>query len=417
MIKKIYNYFMKESLYRNSIYLILSSFVMGALGFFFWMINSKLFTAHQIGIATTLISVIGLINTFSLLGLNTGLIRFLPTAERKNDKINTVLTISVLMSIIVSTIFLLGLKFFSPELLFIKQNLYYSIFFIFSMVFMILFVLMDSVFIAYRESKYILVKNTVFSLLKLVFPFLFVSFGAVGIFGSYTISALLGFLTVLIILIFKFKYKFKFLFYDNILKKIFPFSFGNYIANFLGSLPTLLLPLLITNLINPETTAYYYMAMMIAGLLFVISGSISQSLFAEGSYKENNLKEQIKKASKFISLIMIPAIILIVFLGQYILLLFGKAYSDEGFRLLQILALSGIFMAINSVFASILRVKHKVKALIVVNAVSALLLLVLSYLLISQGLTGIGIAWIIGQGFGTLLYVVFVLTMRKEVKK
>jgi O-antigen/teichoic acid export membrane protein len=302
-------------------------------------------------------------------------------------------------------------------LLFIKQNLYYSIFFIASMVFMILFVLMDSVFIAYRESKYVLVKNTVFSILKLVLPFLFVSFGAIGIFGSYTISALFGFLTVLVILIVKFKYKFKFLFYDNILKKIFPFSFGNYIAGFLGSLPILLLPLLITNLISPETTAYYYIAMMIAGLLFVIPSSISQSLFAEGSYKEENLKEQIKKSAKFISLIMIPAIILIVFFGQYLLLLFGKNYSAEGFRLLQILAVSGIFMAINSVFASILRVRHKVKALIIVNAISALILLALSYLLISKGLTGIGIAWIIGQFIGTLLYTVFFLTMRKDVKK
>ncbi|MFH1209972.1 MAG: oligosaccharide flippase family protein [archaeon] len=409
MIKKIYNYFMKESLYRNSIYLILSSFVMGALGFFFWMINSRLFTAHQIGLGTTLISVISLITTFSLLGLNTGIIRFLPTAENKNDKINTVITISVLTSVIVSTIFLLGLKFFSPDLLFIKRNLYYSIFFIGSMIIMTLFSLIDSVFIAYRNTKFVLVKNTIFSFLKLFFPFLLVSFGALGIFGSFTLSALFGFLTVLIILIFKFKYKFKFLFYDNILKKIFPFSFGNYIAGFFGSLPVLLLPLLITRLINPETTAYYYMAMMIAGLLFVIPNSISSSLFAEGSYKESNLKEQIKKSAKFISLIMIPAIILIFFLGQYILLLFGENYSAEGFRLLQILALSGIFIAVNSVFASILRVRHKIKALIIVNAIGALVLLALSYLLISQGLTGIGIAWIIGQFIVTLLYAGFVL--------
>jgi len=405
-LKKLYNHFMKDSLYKNSIYLMLNAFVMGGLGFFFWMINSRLFNAHQIGLGTTLISVISLITTFSLLGLNIGLIRYLPTSKNKNNKISTAFTLSLLTSVIVSIIFLLGLKVFSPDLLFVKKNLYYSLFFIASMLFMTLFSLIDSVFVAYRDAKFVLIKNTIFSVLKLVFPFLLVGLGAFGIFGSYTLAATLAFLTALLILIFKFKYKLKLVFYDDVLLKIFPFSFGNYIAGFFGGLPLMLLPLLITNLLRPELTAYYYIPMMIAALLFVIPGAISQSLFAEGSYDEKDLNKQIRKAVKFISLILIPAIIVVVVFGDYLLLLFGENYSAEGFRLLQIFAVSGVFVAIKSVYNSILNVRKKIKKLIFVNFAISSLILFLSYLMINKELMGIGYAWLIGNG-AILLFLIF----------
>ena len=87
-ISKLYNYLSNDSLYRNSIYLMLNTGVMAVFGFFFWMINARLYSAEQVGIGTTLISIMTLISSFSVLGLGTGLIRYLPTSERKNKKIN-----------------------------------------------------------------------------------------------------------------------------------------------------------------------------------------------------------------------------------------------------------------------------------------------------------------------------------------
>jgi O-antigen/teichoic acid export membrane protein len=53
-------------------------------------------------------------------------------------------------------------------------------------------------------------------------------------------------------------------------------------------------------------SAYFYMAMMIVGLLYIIPSATSQSLFAEGSYGERELKVHFKKALKIISIIIIP---------------------------------------------------------------------------------------------------------------
>ena len=86
---KFYNYLANDSLYKNSIYLMLSTGLMAVFGFLFWIINAHLYPAEQVGIRTTLISIMTLISKFSILGLGNGLIGYLPTSERKNEKINT----------------------------------------------------------------------------------------------------------------------------------------------------------------------------------------------------------------------------------------------------------------------------------------------------------------------------------------
>jgi O-antigen/teichoic acid export membrane protein len=374
-----------------------STFVMAGFGFFFWMINARLFTPEQVGLATTIISAMGLITSFSLLGLNNGLIRYLPMSERKNDKISTCFLVTALAIIIISVIFLVGLKTFSPRLFFIRENLPYALFFIFFMLISSSSNIIESVFIAFRNTKYILIQGTIFSILKLILPFSLVALGAYGIFSSWMLALTTASSVSFIVLIKKFGFKPRLVINTNIIKKIGRFSFGNYIAGFLGGLPTMILPLMITNLINPEKTAYYYMAMMIASLLFIIPQATTQSLFAEGSHDGKELKQHVKKAARIILLILIPAILITLFLGKYILLAYGKNYSHEGLRFLQLLALSSIFVSFNSIFGTILKIEHKIIELIFISLLSAILIIGLSYLFINRGLLGVGLAWIAGN--------------------
>jgi hypothetical protein len=53
-------------------------------------------------------------------------------------------------------------------------------------------------------------------------------------------------------------------------------------------------------------SAYFYLDIMIASLLYIIPMPVSQSLFAEGSYSETELKMQLKKAIKVIYITIIP---------------------------------------------------------------------------------------------------------------
>jgi O-antigen/teichoic acid export membrane protein len=399
-----YRYFSNDSLYRNSIYLMLSTAVMAFFGFFFWIICARLFNPEQVGIATTLISVMTLISTFSILGLGNSLIKYLPTSNKKNEAISTSLTLVSVISIFISIIYLIFLNTFTPKLLFLRENPIYSILFILFIVVSSLNIIFENIFIAHRSSIYVLFKNTIFSIIKLVAPFTLVTLGAYGIFISFGLALFLAFIFSLIILMVNFNYKFKPLITQSIVNEMAKFSLGNYIAGFTGMLPFMVLPILILNTMGAKLSAYFYMDMMIANFLYIIPLAVSQSLFAEGSYSEIKLKIHLRKAIRMISIILVPGIIAILLFGNYFLSAFGKNYSKEGFTLLAILALSGIFISTNYIGNSILYIKHRLKAIFLVNFIGTIIILFLSTTLIHQKLLGIGIAWIIGQVIVSLLY-------------
>jgi len=407
IISKFYNHLANDSLYRNSIYLMLSTGVMAVFGFFFWIINARLYSAEQVGIGTTLISVMTLITSFSILGLGTGLIRYLPTSERKNKKINTSFTLVGLTSIFISIFFLVFLKTFSPRLLFVRESIIFSLLFILFIVFSSLNIISENVFIAYRSSKFVLIKNTISSIVKLILPIFLVAIGAYGIVVSMGIAMAVAFLVSLVILILRFNYLPKPIIDRIVVKKMTKFSLGNYIEGFIGGLPVMVLPILITNSIGAKFSAYFYMAMMIAYLLYIIPIATCQSLFAEGSHSEIELKVYLKKAIKIISIIIIPAIIVTFLFGNYILLAFGKEYSYEGFILLKLFSISGIFISIDTIGGTILKIKHQIKLLILLSLICTTVILSLSVFFIKMnlfGVVGVGIGWIVGQGTLSLIY-------------
>ncbi|MEM1579013.1 MAG: hypothetical protein QXR77_04970 [Archaeoglobaceae archaeon] len=72
----------KDPLFKNSIFIILSSAESAFFGFFFWFLAAKLYSAEAIGLATAMISSLGLLNSISRLGFDQSIIRFLPEMDR-----------------------------------------------------------------------------------------------------------------------------------------------------------------------------------------------------------------------------------------------------------------------------------------------------------------------------------------------
>jgi len=405
LITKFYNHLAGDSLYRNSIYLMLSTGIMAFFGFFFWIINARLFSAEQIGLATALISSVSLISGLSLIGLNTGIIRYLPKSDRKEDKINTVITIVLIITFVLSIIYILGLNYFSPKLSFINHNIIFILIFILITVFLSLESIYGNVFIAYRNTKYTFYKSIIGSIFKIASPFMLVSLGIYAIFISASLGSVIAFLMSLIILYRVYGYKLRLIIKKDIFLRMSKLSFGNYIAGFAASLPLNLLPIMIINNLGPKQAAFYYMDMLIAGTLNTVVSSTGQALFAEGSFNDKELKKYVIKSVKFTLLILIPSIIFIFLFGKYILLFFGKEYSSEGTILLYLLSLSVIFTSVNSVLSAILNVKGKVNYILMMCLVGPVILLIFTNYAIPMGLVPLGFAWLIGEGIISLIYI------------
>ena len=286
------NKFLTNSMYKNSFYLMINLGIMSILGFIFWTLATRYYNVEQIGLASTLISLMNLIMIFSMLGFNMSLIKFLPQSNRKEEKIWSCFWISSFIAVIISILFLLITKSVYPQVGIIRENLLYSLLFIVFAVFLILFNLIESVFIAYRKSELVLIKNTIWSILKIIMLFVFISLGAYGIFIGWYSTLIISFFISLFFLKIGFKLKIN----QKAIKKMFNFSAGNYFSTIFAALPGIGLPLFITYYLGINQTAYFYISWMIANLLFFIPQAIGRSYLSEISHKKNNnnVKEALK---------------------------------------------------------------------------------------------------------------------------
>jgi O-antigen/teichoic acid export membrane protein len=397
MLKKFIIQLHQDILFRNSFYLMVTTGVMAGLGFFFWLINAHLFTTAEIGLATTLISAMSLIALFSLIGFNAAFIRFLPTASDKSEQMNTGLLLVSGASGILSLLFITFLPFISPQLLFIRENPLYAIAFVIACVMNSLNTLTDSIFLGSRDTKYILITDGLGSLIKMFAPFAFIGWGAIGIFTAAAVGQTFGTILSIIVMMRRFDYRPALEINFRFLKSVWRYSVGNYISSILNLLPVTVLPLIIINYLGADNAAYYYIAMMIANLLYAIPYSMTRSLFAEGSHDETSVAENLKKSIKLLSFLLIPSILVLIFGGGLILHVFGKSYSSGGLVFLQLLALSAITVSAYSFSNSIFQISKNVSAVIIVNIIYAGSVIGLSYLFLPLGLTGIGIAWLLGN--------------------
>jgi len=407
--KIVYKHIMTNPLYRNSLFNMASTFILGGLGFVFWIIIARLYKTESVGIATTLISIMTLLSSFTILGLNVSLNRFLPKSTQKNALINSTFVIVTVVTFLATVVFLLGLQFFSPQLLFLRSNLFYSISFILFVIFCSWNILVESTFMAFRAAGNILLKNIIISTTKLVLPFVLITLGAYGIFSATASAFALGVLMSVTILITRFKIRPSIAVNIPLVKKTSAYSFANYMADFMFNMPALILPVIILNVLSAKFVAYYYIASMIQNILLIIPTATSQALLTEGSYDEDELKKHVKKAVVTIFAILLPATAIIVLIGNIFLKFFGKNYALEAFSFLQLYSISTLFTALLLISNAIMNVRHQIKSLIVANVFAAVLTLWLSYAFISGKLVGIGWGWIIGQGIAGIVSLGFIM--------
>ena len=390
----------KSPLYKNAGYIFINTVVTNGLGFIFWLVVAWYYTTNEVGFASAIISSMTLLAILGTLGFGIAMVRFLPNSDDKNSMVNSFFTISSLFTILLSLIFLLGLSIWAPKLTLIFDNLIYAVIFILFTLAYMLTLLLDQAFISMRRAKYMLLKNTIFSVLKIPLPIFLISIGAFGIFSSWGVASAVAFIIGVSILIPRLLqgYKPGIVIDKRIVKPVLTFSFANYISNIFTAAPGLLLPLMIINILSPEMAAYFYISLMMANLLSMIPQAVSTSLLAEISTNEDTFKENKKKAIRSIFIILIPCVIIFLIIAEKLLLLFGKAYSEGALSLLWLLVISSIPFAVNRVYVAVKNFKKEINKVVMVNGLLAFMILVSSYVLMKEiGLIGVGAGWLISN--------------------
>ncbi|MFA4956793.1 MAG: hypothetical protein WC556_07445 [Candidatus Methanoperedens sp.] len=67
--------------------------------------------------------------TCSKLGLDAGFIRYLPESKNKNELYSTIVMVTLVLALVLTAVFMLGINLFSPALSFLRQGWFMPVFF------------------------------------------------------------------------------------------------------------------------------------------------------------------------------------------------------------------------------------------------------------------------------------------------
>jgi O-antigen/teichoic acid export membrane protein len=159
---------------------MLNSAVSAFFGLLFWIVAARTMPAKEIGLATAAISAAALIVGLSKLGLDAGLVRYLPESKKKNGLYSTIVMVTLVLALVLTAVFMLGINIFSPALSFIRDGWFLPVFFAYIAVPSINSV-QNLAFISIRRADLSLIQNL---LLGVRIPILILAAG-IGGSGSF----------------------------------------------------------------------------------------------------------------------------------------------------------------------------------------------------------------------------------------
>ena len=139
---------------RNSLYLILSSGLQATLGLAFWVITTRLFSAADVGRASSLISATTVIAYLALLGLNSTFVRYLAAAPSRNALISAGLVLVAACGAGIGLIYILATPVLAPRLAFVGHQPLLATGFVALTAAAAVNLLADSIFIASRKAGF-----------------------------------------------------------------------------------------------------------------------------------------------------------------------------------------------------------------------------------------------------------------------
>ena len=399
-----------NSLLRNSLYLMTATIVTSLLGYVYWTAAARLFPTHDVGLASALISAVTLAALISSFGLGPTLISWLPRRSIGRDwslTLNVAFVTGAASGFIAGAALVVLLPMLSSQFAPVRDNAVIGLTVLTFVPVWTITQLFDCTFIAERSAGNLLLRNAVFAMLKillLLVPLLFVFTGIFGILSSWLLASLLS-VAIACWALARLGRQYA----PTIrgaraeVRTMFTTMTGNQFTALGASLPVLLLPTIVTIRLSATDNAYFYTTWMMGGLFFMVSISVSQSLFAEGAHAAEHLRRNVLRSARIIVALLAVPMLVYIFAGQYIMGLFGPEYAKNGFALLMLLTAAAVPDAITNIYVAAQRVLRRLQYAAALNVFMGVVTIALAWFLLPVfGVAGAGLAWLAGQSAGSI---------------
>ena len=399
----------RDSLIRNSLFMMSVTIITSALGFVYWLVAARVFSAADVGLAAALVSAMTFASILSNPGLQSVLVERLPRRASGREwalTANAAYAGGSATALLAGALCVVMLPLISGEFALLGRWSYAAAF-VGGVWATTMATLLDYTWIAERATGKTLLRNLLFAAGKIPLVALptAVAFGAFGVFASWSFSVaatvVIG-LAVLPRLGRGYRPEFRGIAAEW---RVMAGSTGWHHGINLGNLiPTTLLPVAVAAALSATDAAYFYATWRLAGIFFMVSPAVATSLFAEGSHGDMSLRRRTQSAARTTALLLGPALVGFLALGHWALSLFGAAYAEHGFLLLLLLVLSAVPDAVVNLYSSVLRVEGRLPFAAGISLAGAVLSVVLALLLMpSVGIAGAGVGWLVARVAGALV--------------
>ena len=389
-----------DRLVRSASALLISNMTGAVLGIGFWAVASHLFPAVDVGYGVAEIWAMVLLANLSQVSLGTFFPRYLFAAGSKAPRLVRLgYGTSITLALIAGTVFLV----IPVHYAYISAGAFPRIFFAIAVALWVVFGIQDAALTGLRKTFWVPVENTSFSIAKIALLPVFVAVAPkTGVFLSWVLPVIACIVPISYLLF----------------RKVIPAHVGW--SNGRGSLPTRkavsnvirgeyfgglsymalqgVPPLLVAGRLG-EVQAAYLQTPWLAGTSFdFFLFNIATSLIVEASARPHAAPAIVRRAVRLAVLLLTPGIVLIVVgAPTFMQAALGTHYA-HGTRVLQLLALSLPFTAVNALYITFARLARRMRRVALTQLFITGIIVVESLLLMgSMGITGVGVGFLVGQ--------------------
>jgi O-antigen/teichoic acid export membrane protein len=394
----------RTPVHRDGYALVLNSGITAGIGLVYWMIAARTYPAHVVGVNAALISTMMFLAGISQLNFSNVLVRFVPDAGRSVRRLVILAyAASLVVAGLVASGFVAGLGIWARGLGAVTSISGFRVWFVAATMAWCVFVLQDSVLTGLGRAVWVPVENAVFSAVKLALLVGLATAAPVyGIFASWTGALLASLVPV------------NFLIFSRLVpravrsaaretisvtrRELLRYMVADYVGAVSWLAATTLPPIIVTQVAGAAATAYFSLGWVIAFPIYFAPASVGSSLVVHAVREPEMLGEYARKAFVQGCRIVVPTAAGLVLAAPFLLRLLGHEYAEQSVTVLRLVALAGIPNVVNVLYISVARIERRMSRVVVALTSQCAITLGLAVpLLHLYGITGVGIAWLVGQ--------------------
>ncbi len=369
------------------------------LGFIYWWLAARLFVPTAVGLASASVSAMVLLGNAGMLGFGTLLLGELPRRPgHAPGLIASALLVAGCLGTVLGLLFARLAPVISPELGILADGSDSTALFGVGVGLASVTLVLDQALVGLARGGLQLRRNVVFASAKLLtlgaIGFWWPSAPALAIYGTWVAGFVVSLFSLGKILGLGRWLRERPRLEWRLLRSLVPSAIGHHALNLVLQTPGLVLPLVVTAILSAEMNASFYVAWMVASLVFVAPDSLSVVLFNANAADQAKLASQLRLVLALSAAIGVAANLAMWLLAAPLLGLFGAGYgvASDSLRLLTVAVFP---LIVRDYFVALRRISGRVAATAGLLAAGGLLELTLAAMGATYGgLTGLTLGWL-----------------------